>query len=209
MELRFGITMRITNAEGYNEPRDSIARDWSNYFIKAFPESKFLFIPNIGDSAISFVKKWDINVLVISGGDDIGITPQRDYTELNLIRDAVGRNIPVLAVCRGLQLVHKLYGGQLTEGDSNFINKHRARNHKVIINRATLEVNSYHTNKVLEESIHPSFDIFARCSIDNSVEGIVNEKILAMMWHPERDDEISNWNLELIEKFLKKWKVKE
>ena len=58
--------MRVTNAEGYNEPRDSIARDWSNYFIKAFPESKFLFIPNIGIEAVNFIKKWDINVLVIT-----------------------------------------------------------------------------------------------------------------------------------------------
>lgn len=204
MEIRFGITMRVTNAEGYDEPRDSIARDWSNYFIKAFPESKFLFIPNIGIEAVDFIKKWDINVLVISGGDNIGETPQRDETEIELIKDTISRNIPIIAVCRGFQLIHKQYGGKLTEGNSDFIKKHRANKHNIIINNKSLEVNSYHVYKIDEKSIDKNFNIFARCVKDDSVEGFVNDDILAMMWHPERDEQISKWNKELIVNFIKK-----
>jgi len=204
MEIRFGITMRVTNAEGYDEPRDSIARDWSNYFIKAFPESKFLFIPNIGIEAVDFIKKWDINVLVISGGDSIGETPKRDETEIELIKDTIARNIPVIAVCRGFQLLHQLYGGKLIEGDSDFVNSHRSSKHNIIVNNKTLEVNSYHVYKIDEKSIDKRFSIFAKCEIDDSVEGIVNDNILAMMWHPERCQQISKWNIELIEKFIKK-----
>lgn len=196
--------MRITNAEGYYEPRDTIARDWSDYIMGAFPKSKFLFIPNIGLKAVDFIKKWDVNVLILSGGDDIGISPERDNTEIDLLEYAIKSNITIIAVCRGLQLVHQYYGGKLLSGDKNFVEKHRANNHKIKINNSLVEVNSYHTNMIDKNTINENFTIFARCVQDNSIEGIKDNNILAMMWHPERDEEISSWNKLLIKNFIKK-----
>ena len=54
----------------------------------------------------------------------------------------------------------------------------------------------------MEVQVYKNFKIWARCPHDNSIEGIINDKILAMMWHPERDKKISIWNKQLIEKFL-------
>lgn len=202
MELRFGITMRITNADGYDEPRDTIAHDWSGYISNAFPDSKFLFIPNIGENAVDFIKKWGINVLIISGGDDIGATPLRDITETALLKYAINSKIPTIAICRGLQLVHDYFGGKLIGGSNTFINTHRANPHDINIENSIRIVNSYHTNKIDENSLSKEAKILARCAVDDSIEAIEIRNILAMMWHPERDEEISVWNKLLIEKFI-------
>lgn len=203
MELRFGITMRITNADGYNEPRDTIAHDWSAYMSEVFSESKFLFIPNIGKKAVDFIGKWDINVLIISGGDDIGATPLRDVTETALLKSAIDCNMPVIAICRGLQLVHTYFGGKLINGDKTFIDRHRAVPHKIIIGNTSKEVNSYHTNLIEENSLTKEAKIIARCATDNTIEAFKIRNILALMWHPERDKIVSKWNKLLIEEFIK------
>lgn len=203
MELNFGISMRVTNASNYFEPRDSIARDWSNYMLTSFPESKWLFIPNIEDEVEKYIKKWNINVLILSGGDDIGMYTERDKTELQLIKIALRNNIPIIAICRGLQLIHTFFGGKLLAGDSTFILNHRAKKHKIILNDKEIEVNSYHTNMLDEKTIDKQFKIIGRCKKDNSIECIKSNGILAMMWHPERENVFHEWNINLIKKFLR------
>ena len=45
MQYNIGLTMRITNAKGYNEPRDTIAQDWPRYMDYLFPRLIiFLFL---------------------------------------------------------------------------------------------------------------------------------------------------------------------
>jgi hypothetical protein len=48
--------MRITSASNYDEPRESIATDWANYMIAAFPDSQFVFIPNIENNVESILQ---------------------------------------------------------------------------------------------------------------------------------------------------------
>ncbi|MDA3892338.1 MAG: gamma-glutamyl-gamma-aminobutyrate hydrolase family protein [Salinivirgaceae bacterium] len=204
MEWRFGITMRITNADGYDEPRDTIAQDWSTYMTGAFPKSKFLFIPNIGKKAVDFIKKWDINALIISGGDDIGVTPERDITEIALIKHTIDANLPIIAVCRGMQMIHTYFDGKLINGDKTFVEQHRAIPHNINFANTTREVNSYHTNLINEDTLSKEFNILARCSLDKTIEAFEGKNILAMMWHPERDINISDWNKKLIEDFINK-----
>ena len=66
-------------------------------------------------------------------------------------------------------------------------------------------MNSYHGNVLDENSVHKIFRILARCTTDSSIEGLESDNILAMMWHPERVDQISIWNKKLIEEFLSKY----
>jgi len=195
--------MRITNDTSYDEPRDSIAGDWSKYMLSAFPDSQFIFIPNIKEDVEHYLKGWDIDVLILSGGDDLGTFPARDKTEILAFLYALKMKIPVIAVCRGLQLVHSYFGGKIESGDNNFIEKHRATKHIIDVDDISYEVNSYHTNVIIEETVHKNFEIFARCKDDNSIEGLRSKQVLGMMWHPERDESMKNWNKLLIEKFIK------
>lgn len=199
---RFGITMRITNAQDYVEERDTIAHDWSKYIYSLFPKSEFIYIPNIEDRVKDYIKKLKINVLILSGGDDIGITLKRDKTEFVLLEYALKKKIPVIAICRGLQLVHLYFNGKIGIGNREFLKEHNSTNHMVEIDGFIRDVNSYHSNYLIEESISEKFEIYARNVKDNSVEGLRNKNILAMMWHPERDGKILKWNKLLIKKFL-------
>lgn len=202
--IRFGITMRITEAVNYVEPRDSIASDWSKYMLSAFPDAQFVFIPNIEEAVQQYIKDLKINVLIISGGDNLGTYQRRDKTETLALAYALENKIPVIGICRGLQLIHQYYGGQLIKGDADFIEQHRATKHEVCFKEDTHEVNSYHNYQIDEQSLADKFEVIARCSADNTIEAIQNNGVLAMMWHPERDTEIPQWNKKLIENFINK-----
>ena len=76
--------------------------------------------------------------LVLVGGADVnplwygespiqqlgGVDPQRDLYELKLIKLASDRNIPILGICRGCQLLNVAFGGTLyyTRGSHGCIN---------------------------------------------------------------------------------------
>lgn len=54
-----------------------------------------------------------LDALVLVGGEDVGDNPVRDAHEHALLAAALDRDIPVLAVCRGLQLLNLHLGGSL------------------------------------------------------------------------------------------------
>lgn len=197
--------MRETNAVGYDEPRDAIAQDWGNYMSSSFPSHNWLSIPNIGSKAVEYFIKWDLNVLILSGGDNLGVTKKRDHTERQLLKHALQNNMPVIGVCRGLQLIHSYFGGNIKIGEEPFIKEHRAHDHKVNLNKKTYLSNSYHVNQIEENTLNKEFEILARCSNFNSIEAIQGKNILAMMWHPERKMEENSWSNNLIFNFLKNY----
>lgn len=204
MSLRIGITMRETHAQNYFEPRDSLARDWPNFLNLVFPNEKWMFIPNIGEKALELFEKWDLNVLILSGGDNIGVSLERDETEELLLKHAVSNEIPVIGICRGLQLIHRYFGGSLISGNEIFTNDHRATEHSIIIGKKKKIVNSYHNNLLDKESISSQFEVLAICEKDKTIECLRANNILAMMWHPEREKTVSDWNKDLIINFLYK-----
>ena len=119
----FGITMRITKPLEYEELRDSISNDWSSYMLSTFPDSQFVFLPNIGHNVIRYIDNLKIDVIILTGGDDIGVFPIRDQTETLILDYALKNKIPVIGICRGFQLIHKHFGGKLMlmDNDINFI----------------------------------------------------------------------------------------
>ena len=192
---RIGITMRQTKASGSAEVRDALARDWAGFMEKTLPESLWMPIPNLGAEAASYCRNWHLDGLILTGGDDIGATPERDATERSLIDYFFGCSKPVLGVCRGLQMLWTGAGGRLVKAGD-----HAGTRHAVTLTDphwlasfgpGGVGVNSFHTN-VLNGPLPMDW----RCGAiddDGRVEAIIHQRlpIVGVMWHPEREAAVS------------------
>ncbi|HEU4760349.1 MAG TPA: gamma-glutamyl-gamma-aminobutyrate hydrolase family protein [Dehalococcoidia bacterium] len=130
---------------------------------------------------------------------------RRDANELVLLRQALERDLPVLAICRGHQLLNVALGGALLQnveadghrwtdgGDSSWHEvrlEDSGRLAGVYGPRAVLRVNSRHHQAVTPERLAPALRPVAR-SADGLVEGMEAEGhrwVVGVQWHPERPE---------------------
>lgn len=156
--------------------------------------------------------------IVLSGGADIdpdylgeepldciSINPRRDRQELMLVRLAADRQIPVLGICRGIQVLAAALGGKLyqdikTQHDQTCIGHSQtiARglpSHEVklvkdsllygFFGKETLAVNSFHHQAVKEVPAGFRVTAFAPDGIIEGMESTAFRPILGVQWHPE------------------------
>ncbi len=130
--------------------------------------------------------------LIIAGGGDISkkqknkVNQIRDSYEKKLFKYYYKKNKPILAICRGFQLIADIYGIKLEK-----INNHVRKFHSLKIGRSkfikdkTLKVNSYHNYCI--KDLPKSF-----INVSNTKDGSIeiaehkSKKILCLMFHPER-----------------------
>jgi putative glutamine amidotransferase len=193
--LRIGVTMRGAQAQEYVEHRDALAHDWYSFLAVAIPEAQWLSVPNLGgESALSYFQTWELNALLLTGGEDLGSNPLRDVTELSLLAHALSRDFPVLGICRGAQLIWKHFGGRLTPTPY-----HRATRHTIQFRDCLRVVNSYHTQGLNPELRPHALEILATAE-DGSIEALTihGKSALGLMWHPEREAAPSKQDIALI-----------
>jgi len=201
MALKIGISLRIVSAANYLEKRDALSHDWTNFLEKIgiIP----IFIPNTFSNIKLFLDELNLDGLILSGGDNIGEFPERDNTEKSLLEYGINNKIPILGICRGMQLINTFYGGSITETTNK---KHVKINHEINLldtikenfsNENLISVNSYHNNILTNDSLGNNLKSFAVCDFDNTVEGIIHtsDKIIGLMWHPERSQDDFNKKL--------------
>ena len=204
-ELRIGLTMREVHAEGYNEPRDALARVWGEFLQAAVPEAAWLPVPNLGAaSAPLFCDRWGINALILTGGEDIGVSPVRDATERGLLQHFARNGLPMFGICRGLQLMWTELGGDLEIKSGHVAVRHRvryARETALHIEDRIGEVNSFHGFSLREPTaaLHQPVIVFARAD-DGSAEGVRfgHSRMAGVMWHPEREAAADSADISLI-----------
>jgi putative glutamine amidotransferase len=157
--------------------------------------------------------------LMLGGGEDVAptlyrqaprtdlrdVNPRRDAQELGLIAAARRRGAPILAICRGIQIVNVACGGSLvqdipSETPSTVTHELKvpkdAIAHTVASSGAswlpagTLSVNSRHHQAIGE--LGSGLSAVAR-SEDGLIEAVEAEGIAAVQWHPEnrKDDPVS------------------
>lgn len=187
---RIGLTMRGSNATGYDEARDGLARDWIAFMKANLPGVIWFPIPNIGTEAVRYIDELGLNGLLFTGGDDLGSYPERDETESALLKQALKSEIPVLGICRGAQLINTQLGGKLvkTEGDTHCATTHPIRFLKNDLGfSGTHVVNSYHNWTIPLSGLATGLSPLAMAD-DESIEAYVHDScpVVALMWHPER-----------------------
>jgi gamma-glutamyl-gamma-aminobutyrate hydrolase PuuD len=183
-----GLTLRITDAETYAEPRDSISHDWIRCLDSWGMEP--VLIPNAVSDPARYLENAKLDLLILTGGDSIGDTPLRDRSETILVNAAGKMRLPLLGVCRGMQLMCEAAGGQTEEIKGHVANDHEVRIgvplKQVYGNVCT--VNSYHNLGIRRDRIGTGYLLAAEDG-EGFAEAMVHTDLplAAIMWHPERD----------------------
>lgn len=191
--------MRVTQADAYVEPRDSISWDWIRCLEARGVET--ILIPNALSDPVGFLEIYSPDLVIMTGGDDLGRHEERDDTEQAILTHAISGALPVFGVCRGMQLINQYFGGKVTQ-----IKGHVATDHHIYPKPPFEEqygcekiVNSFHSLAIKPADLGTELDGFAVDS-DGNIEGFYHQKypIAAVMWHPERrgDNKVDFWLME-------------
>ena len=177
---------------------------------------RFVNNMNLNISPISFNKK-KINTnslklsqgLILAGGGDIYDLKKnetnkiRDNYEKYLFKYFLKRNKPILLICRGFQLITKLYNGELFRLKNHVRTSHSLNLKKSkFIKHKKLSVNSYHNFAIKKL---PRNFLNIACTNDGSIEIAEhkNKKVLCLMFHPERNMKSKKLIFRSIQKFFK------
>lgn len=133
------------------------------------------------------------------------ITPFRDSFEMAAARRALSRNIPVLGICRGMQMLNIAAGGDIYQDIASQLGNRSIKHyqeaprwhptHSIKVNQGTVlasvipvetvKVNSFHHQAV--RKVAPGFKVCAR-SADEVIEAIESPELpfaLGVQFHPE------------------------
>jgi putative glutamine amidotransferase len=157
--------------------------------------------------------------LMLSGGTDVDpkifgeiphtalgrVDPPRDPFEITLAREAVRRDMPVLGICRGLQVLNVALGGTLIQDIPSdvpdAVTHETGENRVEIAHEVTIETGSklaslLSTPRVGVNSFHHQAakrigEGLIRCAVspeDGIIEGLEmpdRQFVVAVQWHPE------------------------
>lgn len=157
--------------------------------------------------------------ILLSGGGDIaplyfgeepefgleGCDPQRDDWEIRLVHAALKQDLPLLGICRGLQLLNVAAGGSIVQhlsgpGLLQHMQKapHCHPSHTAAVSPATrlatvagegcIAVNSFHHQAVCRPAPGLRVAAAAPDGVVEALESPTHRFILAVQWHPETLD---------------------
>jgi putative glutamine amidotransferase len=159
--------------------------------------------------------------LVFSGGGDVdpgaygaeahdevrGVNAKRDEAELELLREALQRDMPVLAVCRGSQVLNVALGGDLVQHLPEIVGHDRHLHtpgefgdHEVRVGRETLVGGILGDRAPVKSHHHQAFGRLgaglreAAWADDGTIEAIEDPSrrfALGVLWHPEEGEDLA------------------
>lgn len=160
----------------------------------------------------------DLDGLLLVGGVDVApsfygdkaheklgeVDTLRDVNELKLIRLATNRNIPILGVCRGCQILNVALGGSLIQDipsqveDQSLTHRVTAgpqRIHSIdivegstlhsILGKTSLEVNSAHHQAVYKPAPDSRVNATSSDGVVEAIDFYPARRALGVQWHPE------------------------
>lgn len=192
------ITQRVDISAASGERRDALDQCWTP-FLQACGFTPLL-IPNHVDTARQLMQLTNISGVLLTGGNDLaaygGDAPERDETELALIEIASKRGLPVLGVCRGMQLLQHHAGVKLQR-----VSGHVGIHHALKFEGEDILVNSFH-NWGATTTV-PDLEVTAVAD-DLVIEAVINEsrQHMGIMWHPEREAPFHERDVALVQRFF-------
>ena len=178
-----------------------------HYWIKYFEQKKinFFLIPNSIELVTRQIKNTKrVNLIILAGGNDVfgkdEYSKKRLAVEFLLIKFAIKKNIPILGICRGMQVLNFYFKGKLDriKGHMRVTNKVYMKNS--LIKDTILNVKCFHNYGIKKNSLSKIFEIYATDKKQNiEMCKHKSKKIYGVMWHPERDK-----NYKILNKIINK-----
>jgi putative glutamine amidotransferase len=158
--------------------------------------------------------------LILSGGSDLdpetygqephpetrGVTPERDQAELALLEGALQRELPVLAVCRGSQVLNVARGGDLVQHLPEVVGDEKHRHtpgafsdHDVTLAPGTRLAGLLGEHAPVKSHHHQGLGRIgeglreAAWAEDGALEAVEDPErpfVLGVLWHPEEGEDL-------------------
>ena len=206
--------------EDNNQPYTVL--DWDKNNFEDIKDCSSLLLTGGADIYPEFYSDWS-ETSISNNNPANEYFPERDGFEFKLIDYAIDSNMPVLGICRGMQLINcRLNGSLINDIETIRGVNHRKiadnedRYHRVNVKIGTLlsEITGEQSG-IINSSHHQGIDrvgeglkISARSS-DGIIEGLEWDEsggkpfLLAIQWHPERmNDKSSPFTRNIIERFI-------
>jgi putative glutamine amidotransferase len=125
--------------------------------------------------------------ILLSGGNDLAEVVERDHTETLMLDYAAARRLPVLGLCRGMQMLIAHAGGTLESLDGHVATRHALQPASPESAFLPDNVNSYHRWGVRRA---PGDFVALAHANDGSIEAVRHNTLPweGWMWHPEREN---------------------
>ena len=164
----------------------------------------------------------NLDAVIITGGGDIDparygkdphektgdIDSQRDHFEIAIVHEAIRRNMPILGICRGLQILNVALGGTLKQDLADEFPsevQHRQQDdqihHEIPSQKAMLTPGDHLLRSMVDGDVievntfhHQGIDILAESLVpmattdDGLIEAVYHSGLthgMAVQWHPE------------------------
>ncbi len=178
-----------------------------------------------------------VDGLLLTGGSDVdpslygqetdpqaGVEsrPERDRMELALLSEALTRDMPVLGICRGMQVLNVGFGGSLIQDLPNHrapapgANGEPTMRHSVYVSPGSklgaifgaggfYKTNSLHHQGLREPQKAPALLASSYSMDDGVIEGLESPDhswVIGVQCHPEREEEVAKGFLRLFDGLL-------
>ena len=213
-----GITTYITPARfgGWEEESALVPADYTRAVERA--GGRPLLVPPREDGVEETLDVLD--AVIFSGGSDLdpaaygqdphpettGVEEERDRAELGLLQAALARDMPVLAVCRGSQVLNVALGGDLVQHLPDVVGDHKHKHtpgayadHDVELIEGTRLASLLGGHAPIKSHHHQGFGRLgdglreAARAEDGTVEALEDPSrrfTLGVLWHPEAGEDM-------------------
>lgn len=203
--IQVGITQRVEIVAAYNERRDCLDQRWpvllSGLDLIGVPIANSLCEP------AALINGLRLSGFILTGGNDLAVyagaeqqAKERDETERIILSYAQEHELPVLGVCRGMQVINHFFGGSMRKVKGHVNNRHFVKVTSEDISFAEYnQVNSYHCWGIFSEGVGRELQV-AVYADDGTVEAFYHQALpwIGIMWHPEREESFSRIDRALI-----------
>ncbi|GLS84030.1 type 1 glutamine amidotransferase [Paraferrimonas haliotis] len=207
---RIGITQRVDVVSSYAERRDALDQNWYELVLEvgAVPVP----LPNLAPEQVpALMQALDLDGVILSGGNSLGYlddtasdyAPERDAFETALIDYALADDLPLVGVCRGLQIINHCLGGHLEPVQHHVAVEHSLTTISGGDYQLPERVNSYHAYGIPATGLGQGLRALATDEQGN-IEAFEHQDkpVFGMMWHPERGKPFSEININLLKRIL-------